>query len=533
MEVGHAKRDRSTGVTAVGRDIRTGRGVVGLLGRLLFMPLGVISQLLASQAGESAATQDNRPVAPSDPPAAATPPSPPDYRAEFVEKRQSLLGHAKLAAVVLVVLLVLIYEYTPMVVADQQLEAQYSDQVRSLVLVEGYASELDQLITDASVAWQERVEEEVDLALRRVVALDAYDRALAANAGQAPELPAFLSLCRDRYPDIAPWLSEASQLATQWPEVVSRCIIEPMGVSSDPSTESPLMPRLDDAQAAVTRAIAQARQEFPRVEPAPTVAPPPPDVAPTPVPVAQLAHSALDQVESEIARVARIVEIGPHAVVKPLPKTWLVQFSGESPTLRSFRDNLLLAHTNPLSRRPNASIRSRSAAPLDPLTFSIEPLDVSVERANEGLEEALSEVIASQEALQAALALRTAEIQAAVPGILQPILAIARPKYLVLFYPIAVAAAGAYFLLEYTVLQNWARARSVGDPGPRAWATFALLAVTPVVLLLYLLQPYDWPQYSGTWWQWIHLGSLAAMLTVAGFCAIALLNRPQPVAAPG
>jgi hypothetical protein len=521
-------------VTTVGREVRTGRGVIGLVGRLVFMPIGVISQLLDSQTGEPGAASDNDSATPSAPPAAATPPSPPDYRAEFVAKRQSLFGHAKLAAVVLVVLLVLIYEYTPMVVADQQLEAQYSDQVRSLVLVEGYASELDQLITDASIAWQERVEEEVDLALRRVVALDAYDRALAAaTAGQTPDLPPFLSLCRERYPDIAPWLSEASQLATQWPEIVSRCIIEPMGASSDPSTDSPLMPRLDDAQEAVTRAIAQARQEFPRIEPAPIVAPLPSDVTPAAVPVAQLAHSALDQVESEIARVARIVEIGPHAVVKPLPKTWLVQFSGQNPTLRSFRDNLLLAHTNPLSRRPNASIRSRSPAPLDPLTFSIEPLDVSVERANEGLEEALSEVIASQEALQAALALRTAEIQAAVPGVLQPILAIARPKYLVLFYPIAVAAAGAYFLLEYSYLQNWGRSRNVGDPGPRAWTTFGLLAGTPVVLLLYLLQPYDWPQYSGTWWQWIHLGSLAAMLAVAVFCLIALVNRPRPIAAPG
>ncbi len=433
--------------------------------------------------------------------------------ARHVAEREGLIRHAKLAVIVVGVLLVLDVEYIPMVAADLQLEDQYGAQVRSLVQVEGFVTRLEDIVAERSDAWEGRVNEQFDTAMRRIVALDAYDQLLTAGARETPARPAFLDACARGDRDVALWIETSAALRMQWPTVVERCVIEPMGADFDRDGHEKLMPLLRDVQEDVDRAIVQARQEFPlpvtAVVPASvnaTLPPPSEQIEP-------IVHKALIDIEGAVDAMIRFVEVGPAAAIVPLPEEWLAQFAGPESSLRSFRDNLLLNYASPYGRA--ASSLNQDAR------LAVRPLEVSLDGGRD-LSVALNGVRASQAQLQKNIAAQTADLNSAIPDYFKPVLIVAKPKHLVLFYPLLVAAVGAYFLVTFTRIQRDAwQLRWAGANG-LPWHFFITLAAVPTVLLLGLFPAYDWPQFVHGWWLWADRGPLLLFGIVVFGCVRSL-----------
>jgi hypothetical protein len=451
------------------------------------------------------------------------------------EEWQGLKRQAKLAAVLIGVLLVLNIESTPIVVADFHLRDQYGDQVRSLVQVEGLVTRLDEVVSGGARTWEQRVSDQIDTAMRRISDLDAYDQLLAADDGPAPVRPEFLQACSGRDPEVANWIQTSDALRSQWSLVVARCIIEPMGADFDGDGRDRLTAPLAAAQTDVTTAIVLAQREFPQAMVPVTAPPSEPSLTPTAEPVERIARQALTEIERSVNQAVWIVKAGPEAAISPPPAEWLTQFTGGDGSLRSFRDNMLLTYAAPYGGTTMTN-RSDSVARL-----SITPLAVSVEGAH-GLNTALTGVRDSQKALQESIDERVAELEPAIPDLFKPVLIFVKPTYLVLLFPLVVALVGGYLLMTYTRLQwNARRLRALGVtdlPPP----FFIALVLVPLSVLLGLFPAYDWPQFVHSWWQWTHRGPLVLFVVIALGCAFVVRaagtgdggNRPasEPGAEP-
>jgi hypothetical protein len=241
--------------------------------------------------------------------------------------------------------------------------------------------------------------------------------------------------------------------------------------------------------------------------------------------------TALDSIEAQVGTVVRIVENGANAAVRPSPRNWLAQFAGTDGTLRSFRDNLVMAYSSPFgtklvnaSRSSSSSSRSLNVAAQDPLLNSTMSFTVSLNTTEQELAEQVTSIMERQQVLQAGQAEQTAEIQAAVPGVFQPIVAVARPKYFVLGFPLALTVVSAYLLLTYTIMRWHAGAHGVGESPALTALIFLGLALVPLAVLTYLFQPYDWPQFADSWWQWMHRGPLIGLSVIALACMVVLLR---------
>lgn len=499
------------------------RSVSGLLARLIISPLTVVWNVIWPKKSVKDPAPEQPPAVLANTKDAETPAPPPDYHGQYVQDRQALLQTAKVAAVVFGVLFVLTLEYTPMVVADDQLEDQFSGQVRSLVLVEGYVDRLDHVVANGLEAWKQRVVEQVERALRNVIALDAYSEALAASAqtvGTKPDPPTFLATCRKDDSDVDVWVDDAKAVQDHWRDLVARCIIEPIDADFDRDGQIQLIARLKDARSAVSSAITRAREEFPASS-APSAE----------ISTEQQVQTALDNIEAQVGAVVHIVENGANAAVQPPPRIWLARFAGADGTLRSFRDNLMLAYTSPFGNKLVASSRSSSSsnrdvnvAERDRLLTSTLSFTVSLDTTEQQLAEQVTSVMERQNVLQAGQAKRTAEIQSAVPGVFQPILAVVRPKYLVLGYPLALASVSAYLLLTYTAMRWRAGMHGAGDSMALTALIFLGLALAPLAVLTYLFQPYDWPQFADSWWLWMHRGPLISLSVIVLACMLVLLR---------
>lgn len=518
----------------MGQSPTSPRSLAGWLGRLLVAPFVLVGAFIRPQ-GER--DEPPPPDVPSTHPAtdsshtdpargSDTPTPPPDYRGQYLQRRNAVLQSARIAALLFVVLFVLTLEYTPMVVADDQLEEQFSGQVRSLVLVEGYVDRLDQMVEDGSPAWKQRVVEQVERALRKVIALDAYTQALAAagNGSAAPAIPAFLQTCADDDADVHTWIAQQA-VEEHWRDLVSRCIIEPIDADFDTAEQLALKDRLADARGAVTGAIANARQEF-AISPGSS----PASTQEADLSTEQLVQAELDKIEAQVGAVVRIMETGAGVAVQPSPRTWLASFTGRDGTLRSFRDNLLLAYTSPFGTKVVAAPRSATssnrlvnAAAQDPLLSSTLSFTVSLKATAQQLEDDVSAIMTRQEELQTRQSDRTTELQSVVPGAYQPVMAVVRPKFFVLGFPLALAGFAAYFLMTYTVARWRANEHDAGDSVLTTTLIFVALSMIPLAALAYLFLPYDWPQFADSGWHWLHKVPLAAFIVIVIGCAGALM----------
>ena len=504
-----------------------------VIGRLLFMPITVLRDIIWP--GES--RKDPVPEESASAPATTDgtkSPLPPDYRGQYVEARRTLLQTARLACVLFGVLLVLTLEQTPIVVADYQLEDQFSGQVRSLVLVEGHVDRLDQVVADGLKAWEQRVVEQVERALGKVIALDAYNDALAGSgstSGTKPDAPAFLTNCRNDDSDVNVWVYDRDAVREHWRDLVTRCIIEPMDADFHSDAQVQLMAHVNDARRAISTTIALARQEFALSQESNSGASLASSAPPTEISTEQQVQTELNNIETRVGTVVHIVETGAIAAVQPSPRNWLTQFAGADGTLRSFRDNLMLAYASPFGtklvappRSAGSSNRGVNVAARDPLLTSTMSFTVSLTSTAQQLQKQVSSVLERQQVLQEDQAQRLAQIQPAVPGVYQPLLVVARPKYLVLGYPLALAIVSAYLLLSYTTMRWRAGTYGVGDSTVVTALIFLGLALTPLAVLIYLFQPYDWPQFTDSWWQWMHRGPLIGLSVIILACMIALLR---------
>jgi hypothetical protein len=579
-----------------------------------------------------------------------------DRLAQLVRDRQSLVRDAKLGAILLAVLLILYREYMPMVAADAQLESQFGDQVSSLVHVEGYVNQMNQVVTDGFAAWEARVQKRLDTALRDTIALDDYSQRLAASSlDSRPTAPVFLTKCANDDTHIAAWLATADPRLAPWEQIVTRCIIEPIDAGNDWEERGALSAQLLEARDQVNAALAQARVAFqiapvvPTVIPTPTsvsqiacapvplargpdqtgeptaVGPPPisslpgpsaggdgirtadttqsvcpeilvrsdardvvaratasgtdavaiaknafgppstgasavnaqpaqivivvtqttePEPTPTPTPTAVPLTETLDDIGWEVNWTAQIIESLPGSAIRPPPSTWWELFTQDDGSLRSFRDNLLLVYASPFGsgqtarslvsqEQQNVSVPSR----LEPASGAP---GVALRPLLGDLAGTLSRVRDEQERLQADIATQTAELEAAIPDFAKPVLAVARPRYLVLGYPLLVTAVGAYLAISYTVLQRQTRRLrqeyAKGNLKPTVLEigvaelpgmAFVVMAGVPVLLLVALLVSNDWPQLIYGPWQWTHVASIAVLVVVVLACAFVLRLIPK------
>jgi hypothetical protein len=557
-----------------------------------------------------------------------------DRLAQLGRDRQSLVRDAKLGAILLGVLLILYREYTPMVAADAQLESQVGDQVSALVHLEGHVNQMNEVVTEGFAAWEERVQQRLDRALRDTIALDDYREQLATSAAASnPSAPEFLTACASGDEQIASFLKAPKTVAAPWEQIVTRCIVEPIDAGGDWNERGALSAQLLDARDQVNRALTQARIAFqiapvvPAAIPTPTVvsqaacAPPsipigvtptpssngagirvagaartdcveqlsqpsangvrmtatetipesvalakatfaPSSVAgseaddqslevvivvtqtsavpePSPTPTAVPLAETLDDIEWEVNWTAQIIESLPGSAIRPAPSTWWEQFTRGDGSLRSFRDNFLLVYASPFgtgqtgrtlvsSEQQNISLPSRQEPASGAPGVALRPLLGN-------LAGTLSRVRDEQERLQADIAEQTAELEAAVPDFAKPVLAVARPRYLVLGYPLLVLAVGAYLAISYTALQRQTRqlraeyakgnlAPSVLELGIAELPGLAFVAIAgaPLLLLIAILVSNDWPQLMYGPWQWTLVGSIAILALVVLVCAVAL-----------
>lgn len=283
----------------------------------------------------------------SAPKVTAEPGTPEERRAKYDEDRQKLVGETRWIVILLVALLVLTLEYTPMVVADYQVEQRYADQVRSLVLVEGNATALDRLIDEGSAIWVERVETHIARALRKIDELDRFNR-------QEIPMPAFLRECSEDE-DVAGWVDSdtvaSGGIESHWREIVERCIVEPMGPRFDEDDRDRFRSDFFAITGAMKTAVAGARVEFPGTPTPPVANSCDPGRPPVPLSTTGDAHSGLDAIESELFCIEELFQLGPYASSPP-PGAWANFYAGTTGSLRSFRDNIFFAFAKPYGAAP-------------------------------------------------------------------------------------------------------------------------------------------------------------------------------------
>jgi hypothetical protein len=538
--------------------------------------------------------------------------------AHLSQERGAFLRDAKLSAIVLVVLLILVHDYISLVAADFPVERQYAAQAQSLIALDGEVSEMNDLVERHEPAWRERFLTEIEAALLLVVALDAAD-----PSGTASTVPRFVEECaqldaeaarllrtRDVLAADARWIvawSERDEARRSlWEGLAAECIFASIGADYAVAGDELAQPFVQ-ARNELATAIAEARMMFPaavaptpanrgelaariartgdtaiaargprpaaratpvaaaaRRAPAIPVVPavqeqtgpviivlaPTPTVPPVPSPTPGAAplEAILEDVERRVADYSALVAVDP----TPGPTEWVTLYAGEGGTLRSFRDNLLLAYANPfgaLTTRDLASVRQYGGVFGMPIE---EGLILYGDVFPRGLfEQLLNEIREKQEELQARSDARTSELESAVPDFARPVLAVARPKYLVHLYPFLVAGVGTYLLINFiNFRRDMARLRrelglagrsfEVGSPG-LPWILFIATFAATVGLLSYLYTLYGFSQFTDVQWGLSHRELILGLIVVVCSATAVLLVvkdkteaelRPGTAAAP-
>jgi hypothetical protein len=445
-------------------------------------------------------------------------PSAPNYEqkileerlAQLVRERQAFLRDVKLGAIVLGVLLILVLDYISLVAADYTIEGTLSKQADALVRVEGYMTQMSNVVSEGTEDWEAEARRLRESALKTTLKLDA--------SSEAPL--AMLKTCAEEVPATKSPVSQPPDPPALWPQIVELCIIEPMGAAID-RAPIPASTQFAERQSELKAAIALAQQVFP-LTPTPTPSPAPvatatpiparlltltgltvqvivPDApTPTPTPTEVPVHHTLDAIDEEISKVAAFVQIVPDVVISPAPSTWWMEYAGEHGTLRSFRDNLFLAYANPFGEE-QASLRAPS----------LESPRISWEAPTGGLAATLAHVRDNQERLQTKIDERTSELQQAVPDFARPVLAVAKPRYLVHLYPLLVTVVALYLLLNFVNIRRETRrliaefsTAHVSSPVLQTgvpnlpWTLYVGIAAAAVALLGYLAGRYDLPQFD-------------------------------------
>jgi hypothetical protein len=269
---------------------------------------------------------------------------------------------------------------------------------------------------------------------------------------------------------------------------------------------------------------------------------PTPSPSPTPVPLSE----TLDAIEWEVNWAAQLITRRPSETTNPVASNWWEAYAFGESGLRSFRDNLLLDLALP-SLLGSAQTGRSSVSVLketERRTFRIEPPNdpstgltrVTLQTLLGNLQGTLSRVRDEQERLQAEIAAQTSELESAVPDFAKPVLAVARPKYLVLGYPLLIAGVGAYLMATYTFLKDnirqWrqeyettpAMTKQVLDVGLAQphWLVLGVLAGAPLFFLALLGWSNDWPQLWDGDWRWAYWVSLVIVVATAVGCVVYL-----------
>jgi len=296
------------------------------------------------------------------------------------------------------------------------------------------------------------------------------------------------------------------------------------------------------AAAPISSAARQSRVEAPIEKTAPQL-----EATPAPAPVQQ----TFEDIEWEVNWTAYLITRRPTEAIDPVRQIWW-HYAPEDRSLHAFRDNLLLdladllgtARTSrsELTREQvfgNGDQRTgRFALPSrqDPSTglteFTLRPLLGN-------LAGTLEKVRNEQELLRSEIAAQSSELKAAVPEFAKPVLAVARPKYLVLGYPLLIAGVAVYLMLSYTFLKDnirqWREQQKprvvmlevldVGLAEPHGLVLGMLVGV-PLLILALLRRYNDWPQLLDGDWQWAFLAAVVAVVAAAAGCVV-YLNRSR------
>ena len=443
---------------------------------------------------------------------------------QYARGRAGFARDVKVSVALLGLLLVFFFQYIPLAAEEVDLAGAYNGEKDALMAVVGGLEELSRIVTDGSQALDRKVSSEVTTAQDRIVQLDGYLRGLSAN----PELaaPAFLDECQFGSASAADEIGAAAGTGpvsdTTIGSVVQHCIIAPMASALKRERNEllvvPFRAAKEDllADLATERAVAaRYRGVLNRIGVA----------------------AAPDDLETKIQDAERAIDA--KQVIAPAPEDWWTTYAGDPATFASFRDNVLFFFPNRAAIRPTPAARATTNATTTPAVrpsggeIAREDLSFSIGQ----LQASLTTIDTQEQSLREKMDGSVQDLQTLLPDYAQPLLAIARPKYIVLGYPVLLAGVAMYLMMSFAVLQRRiTRLRDAcNEPGRLSlkvlevtifsytWIVFAalcLIPLLPIVLSLYALS--DRPELDRAAPYWLYAITLVVFVVFMALSGLAI-----------
>ena len=396
---------------------------------------------------------------------------------QYVQARRGFARDVKVVLVLLVLELGFAVRLHPMAAEEVGTEAAYAEARAAAEGVDVAANRLQHAVTNGYELWVERASERVVAAQVRVVQLDGcVGWLLAPGATGAPETSgpqaeAFAACLQDAFPD---GCGQRLDPADQPERMVDVCIVQWLQDELERAWEELVVAPFEAGAVALDEAIGHAEETFDR-------------------------HRAMGLSYTDQSFVFPAAEVqGIRDVIAsresyPRPETWWAEYGGETGTVRSFRDNLLydfsvghnVAFVESEPRTPASSDSGASVEPQAPTASSgrgtrqravatgpnddvtrllagqagksleihdklwtlAEATRLAVQRILQRIDDALA-------ALETNIGSAMDDVEGALPDYAAPLLAVTRPKLIVLGLPVAMAGAAIYLLASFGSVQR-------------------------------------------------------------------------------
>ncbi|CAA9526810.1 MAG: hypothetical protein AVDCRST_MAG73-478 [uncultured Thermomicrobiales bacterium] len=447
----------------------------------------------------------------------------------YARARSGFSRDVKVAVVLLGLLLVFFFQYIPLAADEVALAGAYDREEAALLDVVDGLERLNRVVTDGGADLADRVTVEIAVAQERVGRLEAFVAALPADPTVAA--PAFLAECALPVGPAVPAGGTAEALlrgAAGGPgaepvlaATVQSCIAGPAAAALTAARATlladPFAAAKADLEAALDReraAVERHRGVLNRIG----------------------VRANQDDLETRLVTAERL--IASRKVVDPAPEDWWRTYAGTPARFASFRDNLLFFFPSrvdlpvqPTPERGAGSGTTPAALRGGATGEEIVPEDFAT--SIDQIRATLETIGAQEEALRGRMEESVANLRSLLPDYAQPLLAIARPRYIVLGYPVLLAGVSMYLVMSFAVLQRRiGKLRTACQEPPRlspevletciwgypatVFAALCSIPLLPIGLSLYAV--YDRPELNRAAPTWLYA---ATVVLFAGFLVVA------------
>jgi len=366
--------------------------------------------------------------------------------------RSGFTRDVKVAVVLLGLLLVFFFQYIPLAAEEVDLADAYDREEAALLDVVDGLERLNRVVTEGGASLAARAEAEIATAQERVGRLNAFVAALAADPNAAA--PAFLRDCALPAGPGAPVGGAAEALlrgGVGGPDrepllaaTVQTCVAGPVAAALKTDRETllvdPFAAAKADLQAALERERAAAERHrgvLNRIG----------------------VRANQDDLVTRLATAERL--IATRKVLDPPPEAWWSTYAGAPATFASFRDNLLFFFPSRVDQPLPPTPATGAGAGADTGVSASRGGATGEEIVPEDFVTSIDEIRATlatigtqEQALRGRMEESVANLRSLLPDYAQPLLAIARPRYIVLGYPVLLAGVSMYLGMSFAVLQR-------------------------------------------------------------------------------